>query len=225
MPHKCPNCDEEIKDKNSQNFCENCGFDLTQTEKTKAQTPLKISENNKIDLFDTNQNYYILKENYWKTGSGFIYNPYDQIIGIVDTIRKNKIELKENNGTVSATVNFKGSMKGASELKDKDGKMLAKLKKKKISTFNSIYFLEDPKGTRWYEATGEFISFQFQIKDLSINRIVAECDLTEKWKDSLHGNFDHKNTHALTILDNETDRRILLLFLIGIRQIRYFRQF
>jgi hypothetical protein len=102
--------------------------------------------------------------------------------------------------------------------------LIAKLKKKKVSDFNSLYFLEDPKGTRWYIAKGEFINYQFIIEDLSINKIVAECDKTEKWQDMFSGKFNHSNDYALHIFDN-TDRRVLLLFVIGIRQIRSFRMF
>ena len=93
------------------------------------------------------------------------------------------------------------------------------------SNFKSLYILEDPKGTRWYEANGEFISFQFQIVDLSMNKAVAECNKTKRWKNLLPGKFDDENDYSLTILDSQTDRRILLLFVIGIRQIRYYRMF
>ena len=219
---KCPNCDVEIQ-KTTQKFCEKCGTELPRN--SEEQIPPDNVQSNIISLFDINQNYYILKNDYWKTGSGYIYNAYDNAIGIIDGSKKNKISLKEADGSITATIQFKGSMRGSSALKDQDGNLIAKLKKKKITTFSSIYFLEDPKGTRWYEATGEFISFQFQIVDLSMNKIVAECDKTKKWKNLLPGKFDDANDYSLTILDNQTDRRILLLFVIGIRQIRYYRMF
>ena len=219
---KCPNCGVEIQNP-TQHFCEKCGTELPRN--SEKQIPPDNVQSNIIRLFDINQNYYILKNDYWKTGSGYIYNAYDQVIGIIDGSKKNKISLKEADGSIAATIQFKGSMRGTSALKDQDGNLIAKLKKKKITTFSSIYFLEDPKGNRWYEATGEFISFQFQIVDLSMNKAVAECNKTKQWKNLLPGKFDDENDYSLTILDNQTNRHILLLFVIGIRQIRSYRMF
>ena len=219
----CPNCGIEIKTP-EQAFCEKCGFKLLKTKKEENSVITNVTL--KRNLFDLNHEYYILKESYWKTGSGYIFDAQDKSIGLVNSLKKKRIELKELDNTVTATINFKsGSFRGATELKDQNDNLIAKLTKKKISDFEAIYFLEDPNGTRWYAATGEFINFKFQIEDLSINKFIAECNKTEKWKDDFSGNLDYKNDYALKILDKETDRRILLLFVIGIRQIRYFRMF
>ena len=221
--HSCPNCGIEIKNL-EQTYCEQCGFKLLKaiSEEKSVRTDVTL----KRELFDLNHEYYVLKNDYWKTGSGYIFDAQDKSIGLVDSIKKKKIELKELDNTITATINFKsGSFRGATELKDQNENLIAKLTKKKISDFEAIYFLEDPRGTRWYAATGEFINFKFQIKDLSINKFVAECNKIEKWKDDFSGNLDYKNDYALKILDKETDRRILLLFVVGIRQIRYFRMF
>jgi len=205
----CTQCGGELKSKD-QKFCENCGFKLLQTQK--EENSVKTNVTLKSYLFDLNHEYYILKNDYWKTGSGYIFDAQDKSIGLVDCKKKKRIELKEVDNTIIATINFKsGSFRGATELKDQNGNLIAKLTKKRISDFKAIYFLEDPNGTRWYAATGEFINFKFQIEDLFINKSVAECN--------------NKNDYALKILDKETDRRILLLFVIGIRQIRYFRMF
>ncbi len=223
LTKKCPNCGIEIGSSEIK-FCEKCGFKLLRDVEKQEISAITYSTSKK-KLFDLNQEYYILKNEYWKTGSSNIFDAQDQIIGMVDSKKKKRIELKEVDGSIAATIQFKSkSMRGASELKDDKGNLIAKLKKKKISNFNSIYFLEDQQGTRWYVANGEFINFKFKIEDLSINKIVAECNKTEKWKDILR-NLDHKNDYALKILDRETDRRILLLFVVGIRQIRYFRMF
>jgi len=219
----CPNCGVELGDPD-QNFCEKCGFKLLQTQK--EENSVKTNDTLKRDLFDLNHEYYILKNDYWKTGSGYIFDAQDKSIGLVDGKKKKKIQLKEGDNTITATINFKsGSFRGATELKDQNENLIAKLTKKRISDFDAIYFLEDPKGTQWYNAIGEFINFKFQIEDLSIHKIVAECNKTEKWKSDFSGKLDYKNDYALKILDKETDRRILLLFVIGIRQIRYFRMF
>jgi len=170
----CTNCGGELKSDAELKFCENCGFKLLQTQKEENFVKTNISL--KRDLFDLNYEYYILKNDYWKTGSGYIFDAQNKSIGLVDGKKKKKIELKEVDNTITATINFKsGSFRGATELKDQNENLIAKLTKKRISDFNAIYFLEDPSGIRWYRATGEFINFQFQIEDLSINKSVAEC--------------------------------------------------
>lgn len=219
MTQTCPNCGIETVSPN-QKFCEKCGFKLS------PDIALEKQDIPKSKLFDLNQEYYILKNDYWKTGSGNIFDAQDQNIGFINGKKEKNVEIKEVDGSITATIHFKSkSMKGASELKDDEGVLIARLKKKKISDFNSIYFLEDPKGTRWYIATGEFINYTFKIEDLSINKIVAECNKTEKWKEIFSGKFNYDNDYTLHILDKKTDRRVLLLFVVGIRQIRNFRMF
>jgi uncharacterized protein YxjI len=224
----CVNCGIKIKIQ-SQKFCENCGVELVETEIAVDQKNREIVlnfKNNSKNLFDLTQDIYVLKDDYWKSGSGHIYNSIDQIIGTINGIKKKEVELIDANGEITSKIRFKsGSMRGASELIDNEGNLIARLKKKKITTFNSIYYLEDITGTNRFEAEGEFINYTFSIKDLSLNKIVAECNKTEKYKDMLKGRFDHKNTYALRILDKQSDRRILLLFIIGIRQIRSLRMF
>lgn len=218
MTQTCPNCGIEIVSPN-QKFCEKCGFKLS------PDKDLEKHDIPKRKLFDLNHEYFLLKNDYWKTGSGNIFDAQDQNIGFINGKKEKNIEIKEVDGSIAATIHFKSkSMKGASELKDNDGILIARLKKKKVSDFKSIYFLEDPSGTRWYIAKGEFINFTFNIEDLSINKIVAECNKTEKWKEKFSGKLDYDNDYALKF-DQETDRRVLLLFVVGIRQIRSFRMF
>ena len=219
MTQTCPNCGIEIGSPN-QKFCEKCGLKLS------PDNDLEKHNIPKRKLFDLNQEYYILKNDYWKTGSGNIFDAQDQNIGFINGKKEKNVEITEVDGSITATIHFKSkSMRGASELRDNDGILIAKLKKKKVSDFNSIYFLEDSIGNRWYIAKGEFINFTFNIEDLSINKIVAECNKTEKWKKIFSGKLDYDNDYALKIQDRGTDRRILLLFVVGIRQIRSFRMF
>ena len=224
----CVNCGVKIKSQ-SQKFCENCGVELVKNESAVDQknpeTIINLKNKNK-NLFDIDQEIYVLKEDFWRLGSGNIYNSIDQIIGTINGKKKKDVELINTNGEITSKIRFKsGSMRGVSELIDNKGILIAKLKKKKITTFNSIYFLEDITGANRFEAEGEFINYIFSIKDLSLNKIVAECNKTERYKDLLQDHFDNKNTYAIRILDKKSDRRLLLLFIIGIRQIRSFRMF
>ncbi|TXT64595.1 MAG: hypothetical protein BAJALOKI3v1_190036 [Promethearchaeota archaeon] len=220
----CPNCGEEVIDE-GQNFCEHCGGSL---KREKAQPQQKVAQSNQElpyhsdgGLFDLNRNYYILKEGYWDWGSGEILDQDNKVIGRMHrkifSIRK-KVELQEVDGTIAATIHAKLiSARGAQDLKDPQENMIARIKKKILSFFRPKFYLEGPDGQRWYEAQGKFMGWSYKIKDLSSGKIVAEVEKADRWRDVfLDGLLDFKDTYALKILDNETDRRILLGFVLSI---------
>ncbi|MBD3216075.1 MAG: zinc-ribbon domain-containing protein [Candidatus Lokiarchaeota archaeon] len=224
----CANCGEEISDRN-QKFCENCGSKLEFTQQQHNQ-PSQLSSQTKsskgpvtdgLGLFDLKRNYYVLKEKYWDWGSGDILDENGHIIGrmnrIIFSIRR-RIELMENDGSIAATIHEKiVSARGAQDLKDSQGNLIARIKKKITSFFRPKFWLESPDGRRWYEAQGEFMGWSYKIKDLSTGNIVAEIEKADRWRDVfLGGLFDFQDTYALKILDNETDRRILVGFVLSI---------
>ena len=102
---------------------------------------------------------------------------------VILSIRR-RVELMELDGTIAATIHAKiVSARGAQDLKDPYGNMIARIKKKITSVFRPKFFLED----------------------------------VDRWRDIfLGGLMDFKDTYALRILDNETDRRILLGFVLSI---------
>ena len=213
---KCPECGAELK-KPDQKFCHQCGADLT---KKTAVSENSASTSKPEGLFDLNRNYYILKEKYWDWGSGDILDENNQIIGKMHrkifSLRK-KIELQEPDGTVVATIHEKlVSARGAQDLKDPEGNLIARIKKK-IVAIKPKFWLESPDGKRWYEAKGNFWGFSFKVTDLTTGKVVAEIEKADKWRDMfLGGLLDFKDTYALKILDNETDRRILVGFVLSI---------
>jgi len=218
----CPNCGKEIKGE-SQKYCENCGSPLKKekSEKRISSSNQELSYHTSGGLFDLNRNYYILKEGYWDWGSGEILDQNNQTIGRMHrkifSIRK-KVELTEVDGSISATIHAKLiSARGAQDLKDPQGNLIARIKKKILSFFRPKFFLEGPDGKRWYEAQGKFMGWSYKIKDLATGKIVAEVEKADRWRDVfLSGLMDFKDTYALKILDNETDRRILLGFVLSI---------
>ncbi|MFX1302233.1 MAG: LURP-one-related/scramblase family protein [Promethearchaeota archaeon] len=144
-----------------------------------------------------------------------------QVIGkmkrIILSIRR-RVELQEIDGTVAATIHAKiVSARGAQDLKDPQGNLIARIKKKILTFFKNKFFLEAPDGTRWYEAIGNFFGFSFKVYEVATGKIVAEIEKADRWRDFfLGGVFDFKDTYALKILDNETDRRILVGFVLSI---------
>ncbi len=174
----------------------------------------------KDGLFDVNRNYYILKEKYWDWGSGDILDEKNQVIGKMKrklfSIRK-RVELQELDGTVSAYIHAKlVSARSSQDLKDPQDNLIARIKRK-IVAIRPKFYLEDPNGNQWYEAQGNFMGFSFKVKDLSTGKIVAEIEKADRWRDVfLGGLMDFKDTYALRILDNVTDRRVLVGFVLSI---------
>ena len=226
----CNDCGAEIKDL-SQNFCEKCGSRIssTPTQEEVVSTPSRTAPVTTLGfesydrpggLFDINRNYYILKEKYWDWGSGDILDENNQIIGkmkrVILSIRR-RVELLEVDGTISATIHSKiVSARGAQDLKDPYGNMIARIKKKITSIFRPKFFLEDINGERFFEAQGKFMGWSYKVTDMS-GKLIAEIEKADRWRDVfLGGLLDFKDTYALRILDNETDRRILLGFILSI---------
>lgn len=229
---KCKDCGAEIL-KSNQKFCEQCGAEIplkTEIAEKTVSIPTTQSQQKPYSrpggLFDINRTYYVLKEKYWDWGSGDILDDKGQVIGKMHrkilSIRK-KIELREIDGTVSAAIHEKIiTARGAQTLMDSEGNIIAKIKKKILSLFKPKFFLEDPDGNRWYEALGKFMGFSFKVMDLSTGKIIAEIEKADRWRDVfLGGMFDFKDTYALKILDKETDRRILLGFVISIDNVMH----
>ncbi|MFX1259801.1 MAG: LURP-one-related family protein [Promethearchaeota archaeon] len=231
----CPECEVEIKSSN-QKFCTSCGAKLPLIKRNIIEKPINeatvssqyANYNRPEGLFDINRYYYILKEKYWDWGSGDILDNTGKVIGKMKrkilSIRK-KISLLELDGTVAATIHEKiFSARSAQDLKDPEGNLIARIKKKLLTLFKPKFFLEDRNGNRWYEAEGKFMGFSFKVRDISTGKIIAEIEKADRWKDFfLAGIFDYKDTYALKILDKETDRRILVGFVLSIDNVMHDR--
>jgi len=229
----CPNCGDPIEEIGNQKFCEKCGTDLRSVKKTaekgekisQTSSPNQISLEN-VDLFDINRNYYLIHERMWDMGFGDIMDEEGKLIGrmkrILFSIRR-RVELQELDGTVVATIHSKiVSARGAQDLKTPEGELIARIKKKILTFFKSKFFLEDPMGNRWYEADGDFFGWSFKIYDLTTGKLVGEIEKADRWRDVfLGGIFDYADKYALRILDNETDRRILLGFVLSIDNVMH----
>ena len=232
----CPGCGVEIKEE-SQSYCEKCGYSLSleREEETEAisedpvQRSVPVADHQAGGLFDLNRNFYVLKEKYWDWGSGDILDENNKIIGKMHrqifSLRK-KIELLEVNGTVSATIHEKiVSARGAQDLKDPEGNLIARIKKKILSWIHPKFFLEDPYGNIWYEARGEFLGWSYEVMDISSGKMIAEIKKADRWRDVfLRGLLDFQDTYVLRILDNTTDRRILVGFILSIDNVLHDRR-
>ncbi len=142
---------------------------------------------------------------------------------VILSIRR-RVELLELDGTISATIHSKIiSARGAQDLKDPQGNMIARIKKKITSIFRPKFFLEGPNGQRFFEAQGKFMGWSYKVTDMSGN-IIAEIEKADRWRDVfLGGLLDFQDTYALRILDNQTDRRILVGFILSIDNVLHDR--
>jgi len=222
----CPNCGAKVNPE--QRYCEECGTELYKAQKTSSLThePQKVAQPSsssqlKGGLFDINRNYYLIKERWFDLGFGDIMDENGQLIGrmnrIIFSIRR-RVELQELDGTILATIHSKiVSARGAQDLKDPQGNMIARIKRKILTFFRHVFYLEDPFGNRWYEAEGNFMGWSFKVYEVGTRKLVAEIEKADRWRDVfLRGLFDFADTYALKILDNETDRCILVGFVLSI---------
>ncbi len=229
----CPNCGTEVKEK-EQNFCEKCGTEIEHRQEVKVPTPQVQRTVPQVTipqptpaildgkgLFDLSRDYYVLRETIWDIGEGEIYDERGNVIGLMHrkllSVRR-RVKLKEINGTTSAVIHQKiFSARGANDLFDPEGNLIARIKKKILAVIHPKFWLEDPSGERWYEAVGNFFGWSFTITDLTDGKVIAQIEKADKWRDVfLRGIFDFSDTYALKILDHETDRRILLGFVLSI---------
>jgi len=218
----CDNCGAKVS--SEQRFCEKCGNELKRdsTEKATTEPSVKKSPKTEGGLFDLNRNYYIIKERMWDMGFGDILDEKGQLVGRMNrkifSIRR-RVELQEVDGTVVATIHSKiVSARGAQDLKTPNGQPIARIKRKILTFFRHVFYLEEPETrTRWYTAEGNFMGWSFKIYETATKKLVAEIEKADRWRDVfLGGLFDFSDTYALRILDNETDRRILLGFVLSI---------
>jgi len=227
----CPQCGDPASE--DQKFCEKCGTELRSVKKPpekKQEISLtsapKQTPSDGVSLFDLSRNYYIIKERMWDMGYGDIMDEEGKLIGRMNRILlsiRRRVELQELDGTVVATIHSKiVSARGAQDLKTPDGELIARIKKKILTFFRNKFFLEDPMGNRWYEADGNFFGWSFKIYDLTTGKLVAEIEKADRWRDVfLGGIFDFADKYALRILDNETDRRILVGFVLSIDNVMH----
>ena len=222
----CPNCGATVSPE--QRYCEECGTELlskvkdvtSQNQSQSEVKPIKV-DIGKAKLFDIKRNYYVIKERWFDSGFGDILDENGELIGrmnrIIFSIRR-RVELQELDGTIVATIHSKIiSARGAQDLKDPQGNLIARIKRKILTFFRHIFYLEDPFGNRWYEAEGDFMGWSFKVYEVGTRKLIAEIEKADRWRDVfLRGLFDFKDTYALKILDNETDRRILVGFVLSI---------
>ena len=221
MPY-CDNCGAKVS--NEQRYCEKCGSELKRKPIKEELIQPEVIKAPQIEggLFDIDRNYYIIKEKMWDMGFGDILNEKGQLIGrmnrIIFSIRR-RVELQEVDGTVVATIHSKIiSARGAQDLKTPDGQPIARIKRKILTFFRNVFYLEEPETrTRWYTAEGNFMGWSFKIYETATRKLIAEIEKSDRWRDVfLRGLFDYSDTYALKILDNVTDRRILLGFVLSI---------
>lgn len=215
----CPGCGDPLQP--GQKFCEKCGAKIDESAPVPSQIESVAKPAPSGGLFDINRNYYVLKEKYWDWGSGDILDEKGQPIGRMHrkifSLRR-KVELMELDGTIQATIHAKiVSARGSQDLKDPEGNMIARIKKAILSVFRPKFFLESPDGEKWYEAQGKFMGWSYKVTNFKTGELVAEIEKADRWRDIfLGGLFDFKDTYALRIHDNKTDRRILLGFVLSI---------
>ncbi len=170
------------------------------------------------ELFDINRNYYVFKEDSLYYANGFILDEKGQIIGKIERIvtdSGNILKLSELNSKMSTTIY--ATSQGTHVIKDSDGDRVASIKKKMGKQDTPKFFLEDPNDTIWFEAQGDYLGRSYKIFNVNTGKIVAEIQRADTWQDIILGEpHEYRETYALKIFDSETDRCVLLGFVLSI---------
>jgi len=225
----CPNCGKKIRDLD-QKYCAQCGTDLSaninnyiSTSKGAKEKPQSFKKEIKqfcrtSELFDINRNFYVFKEDSLYYANGFILDEKGQIIGKIErtvTESGNIIKLGELNAKKSTIIY--ATSQNTHVIKDSDGNQVASIKKRTGNQDNPKFFLEDPNDTIWFEAQGDYLGRSYKIINVNTGKIVAEIQRADTWEEIILGEpHEYRETYALKIFDSETDRCVLLGFVLSI---------
>ncbi len=215
----CSKCGTEIRISN-QEFCANCGAELSSNISNTSKSNLKKFCSQSA-LFDINRNYYVFKEDSLYYANGYILDENEKTIGKVERIISefgNIVKLRELDNSISATIYKETtSVHETQVIKDSTGTVVARIKKEVISQDNPKFYLEDPIGNRWYDAQGDYMGRSYKIIDITIGKIIAEIERADTWKEIILGSTsDYRETYVLKIYESQTDRCILLGFVLSI---------
>ena len=214
----CPKCGGKTDDLNFK-FCQYCGselnleimFDENAPNKIKTKAPSPPSYI-KEGLFDYNQNFYILKRNYWQSKSSLILNNKDLTIGRIKRVKKRTNiyhELQETDGRFSAT--FFGR-----ELKDHAGNLIVEVKKNVSLIINPNFSIEALNTKIKYKAQvkskdpySHKRGFLISIRKILNGRSIAGIDVSNRIR----------NITKIICHDHETDRRVILCTALSLTRI------
>lgn len=214
----CSKCGAKIDDLNFK-FCQYCGseleseiiFDKNAPNKIKPIPPSPPSYI-KEGLFGFNQNFYVLKRNYWQSKSSLILNNRDMTIGRIQRVKKRPYvyqELQETDGRISAT--FFGR-----RLKDHEGNLIVEVKKKVSLIINPNFSIEDLNTKIKYKAQvkskdpySHKRGFNISIRNMLIGRSIAGIDVSNRIR----------NITKIICHDHETDRRVILCTALSLTRI------
>jgi len=171
-------------------------------------------------LFDPRRNGYVIHEKTWDWGGGDILDERGQKIGYMDrkilSLRA-EIKLTEINGVVAAKIHRKiVAIRPTYEIKDAHDQLIGKIEKKLLSIRPKLYVI-DTSGNKLLEIKGNFLAWDFRIKDMRSGNEVGTVQKLDRWKDVFFGGgwFDRSDKFALKIYGN-IDRRLVVGAVIAI---------
>ena len=174
-----------------------------------------------LSLQDYDVDYFVLKEEWWGWGSGYIYDQSGNTIGQMHrrilSLRA-FTEVISINGNLLFSVERKLiSIRPSYVIKDDRGKMLGRTNRKILTLFRPKLWLENGQGKKILEAQGNFFGKDFRLKDPE-GRLKAQVGKSDFFGDLLLGGsiFDYTDTYAIKLFDRHFDKRLLLGFVIAI---------
>jgi uncharacterized protein YxjI len=231
----CGNCGNLV-DPNKMRFCPKCGTPI-EADVTAASPPAVPPASppttgslpppttmpppmTQGSLFDPRRNGYVIHEKTWDWGSGDILDESGQKIGYMDrkilSLRA-EIKLTEINGTMAAKIHRKiVAIRPTYEIKTPQDQIIGKIEKKLLSFRPKLHVL-DASGNKLLELKGNFVGWDFVIKDMRSGNEVGTVKKLDRWRDVFFsgGWFDRSDKYALKI-NGDIDRRLVVGAVIAI---------
>ncbi|MHA1732210.1 MAG: LURP-one-related family protein [Promethearchaeota archaeon] len=172
-------------------------------------------------LFDQSREFYVLHEKFWDWGSGDILDQRGNLVGLMRRkwfSLRGLIELQEVDGTTRCAIHRKIlAIRQTFDLKDGEENLLGRFKRALLAVFRPKIYMEDASGVQVLEARGNFMRWDFEIRDAGTGRVVAQIHKLDRWRDVfLGGIFDFSDQYAVHVTDPGVDRRLVLGFAIAI---------
>jgi uncharacterized protein YxjI len=173
-------------------------------------------------LFDPRRAGYVIHEKTWDWGSGDILDESGQKIGRMErkifSLRA-EIKLTELNGEIASKIHRKiVAIKPTYEIKDASDTLIGKIEKALLSLRPKLYVTDANENNKLLEIKGNFVGWDFTIKDLRNGNQVGTVKKLDRWKDVFFGGsiFDRSDKYALRIESPSIDRRLVVGAVIAI---------
>ncbi|MFX0035958.1 MAG: hypothetical protein ACFE9I_10005 [Candidatus Hermodarchaeota archaeon] len=175
----------------------------------------------------TNFTYIILRKQFKDFGNEEIINEFGQIICKIKTnlfTQNKRLEFQElNNKEFIFLIPNNNVLYRRYILKDKAGKIVGIVKKKRFFKRSSRIKLEIDKESKQYTAVGDFKNWNYKIIDPLNNKILANVKTYEEERSSINDlDLNSNNCFLLEFVNKNIEKFVIVSFVISINSLIYY---